>query len=281
MYTTYISEEEEIADVAFSPDGKSIAFATVQQVKVYEVASRRLLFSCEGHKGLVGDIAFSPDGKAIASVSVHDGSARLWEADSGTLIFSISLEHQGRIVAFVERGNTLAVGLHHMAIKLFAADTGQESGELGPGESNGRFFVSSLCASQDGRLLAAAGTDRSVHLWDVSKRSLVLTYDHSDEATAVALSADGKYLASGSADQKVIVRNTTTDRTLRVLLPSHHGGINSLAFSPDGTTLASSGHPFANIWEMRELPQEVVELEDEGSGYATLRFSPDGEEVAL
>src|SRR5262249_20212345 len=81
---------EAKTSVAFSPDGTRIATGEVSVSRdgrkylanVWEISSEKLLFSLEGHGGVISRIAFSPDGKYLATASL-DQSVRLWDTATG------------------------------------------------------------------------------------------------------------------------------------------------------------------------------------------------------
>jgi eukaryotic-like serine/threonine-protein kinase len=64
-------------DVAFSPDGQTLAAAAESSVWLWDVASRSQLAVLRGHEGTIYGIAFSPNGQTLATIG-QDGSARLW-----------------------------------------------------------------------------------------------------------------------------------------------------------------------------------------------------------
>ncbi len=69
---------------------------------------------------------------------------------------------------------------------------------------------------------------------------LLLTYQgHSERATAVAWSPDGKEVVSGSLDKTVQIWSATTGKT-RLVYQGHTDGILAVAWSPDGRSIASS-----------------------------------------
>ncbi len=90
-------------------------------------------------------------------------------------------------------------------------------------------------------MLASAGRDKSIKLWDIGTWTVIRTLlGHGDIVRSVAFAPDAKTLASGSVDRTGNLRQTLTDPQTR---------LESLAFTPDGTILASSsGGPEAFLW---------------------------------
>ena len=62
----------------------------------------------------------------------------------------------------------------------------------------------SLAFSSDGSVLAAGGTDNTIHLWETSTGKLLATLSgHSDYVISVAFGADSKFIASASYDNSI------------------------------------------------------------------------------
>jgi len=69
-----------VQSIAFSPDGKRVASGCLDNtVKIWDVATDRLLLTLKGHSGRILSIAFSPDGKRLISGS-SDHTAIIWDA---------------------------------------------------------------------------------------------------------------------------------------------------------------------------------------------------------
>jgi hypothetical protein len=71
-----------VEDVAFSPDGKTLAMASREgSVQLWDVATGKHLETLKGHSGAVSAVVFSPDGRTLASGS-HDHTVRLWNIET-------------------------------------------------------------------------------------------------------------------------------------------------------------------------------------------------------
>jgi hypothetical protein len=148
--------------------------------------------------------------------------------------------------------------------------------KLGPhvGQVNDVAFVAG------GKLLVAAsglaGRAGEVRVWNVSDGALVRSWTgHTDAIYAVAISPDGKTLATGSYDQKIILWNLADGKRLRGL-EGHNGAVFALAFRPGGKVLASaSADRTVKLWDVetgKRLDTRPESLKEQ----QTIAFSPDG-----
>ena len=77
---TFKWHNRSVYSVAFSPDGKRLATASVDQtVKVWDTTTGQETLTLKGHTGVVASVAFSPDGKRLTSASA-DQTVKLWDA---------------------------------------------------------------------------------------------------------------------------------------------------------------------------------------------------------
>ena len=119
-----------------------------------------------------------------------------------------------------------------------------------------------------------SGSAEGVELWDLETRTGTTT-SLSAGVTAVAVSPDGATLASGSASGQVQLLDLEGDR-VAATLPGHTQAVRSLAFSLDGTVLASGGQDGVRLWDV-EARSSTATLP---GAVTSVALSPDGATLA-
>lgn len=234
-----------VESVAFSADGITVAGASRDMIRIWDVRGRGRAIGSLEHM-YVESVAFSPDGRTLASAG-RDGTVRLWHPRTGGLIRTLT-GHTAQVqsVVFSPDGLTLASGGPQAGavsgavqeIRLWDAGTGDHLATL-TGHLSTLF---SLTFSPDSKILASASNDETVVLWDVRTGLRLDTLGgHTGTVRSVAFSPDGSMLASGSADQTVRLWDPRTALLIDTLT-GHMSGLSSVAFSPDGQTLATGSY---------------------------------------
>ncbi len=100
--------------------------------------------------------------------------------------------------------------------------------------------ITAVAVDPEGKLIASASTDQSVKLWDRVKGELVGSLSHPAVVSCLAFSPDGKTLATGGDEQAVRLWDIAL-RQQRNILDAQKGAVRALAFSPDGSVLVSAG----------------------------------------
>ena len=144
--------------------------------------------------------------------------------------------------------------------------------------------VEDLVFSPSENLLASAGVDQTVILWDVATASQrAVLNGNRGEVWTVDFSPDGRTLASSGKGRLIDLWKVPTadEKTVREseIIGKHSAAVMSLSFSPDGTRIASgSGEEKIQIWDVqkREL-SETITGGEEGDWMDILKYSPKGE----
>jgi WD40 repeat protein/serine/threonine protein kinase len=226
-------------------------------------------------------LAFSRDGRRIAAGNMAEGTAIVWDVQSGRIVHTFRpIQKAGGggafAVAFSPVGQQLAVGWADGTVEV--RDLGTEKATLTGAVPNAGIRDLAFCPN--GERLAVACEDRTIRIWNVvTGQELPPLTGHTGWVYSVAYSPDGRHLASASADGTVRLWNATTGREVRTFR-GHEREVCSVAFSPEGLHLASAGSDKkVKIWDVR-LAQESLPLSRGSFTNTGLVFSPDGQRFA-
>lgn len=256
--------------LAVSPDGKTIARAS-ETIRLWDTASGKQVGEYRGDwdQPAFSFVDFSPDNKWLLS-SGEAGEILLWDRATGKPIRRLKGDGRGTLCA-VFAGKFVASAGTDRAIRLWDATTGQEVRQL----TGHEYPVLALACTPDSKTLISSSANR-ICLWDVASGRLLHQLPGSFWTSPVAVSADGKVLASGGTT--IQLWEVATGRPLSTT-ERHRGPVRALAFAPDGRLLASAGEDGILIWDMasRRLLRRFEALEKFPSALA---FTPDGQQLA-
>jgi WD40 repeat protein len=263
--------------VALSADGKSLVTHSSPQPAIelwcLTDGARTATFALPGPGRLEG-LVFSPDGKRLAAgyTSAQDYRLLVWDFAQRAFQHNIPSDH-GLIfgVSFSSNGNYLA----YAANEGFAVLDGSSFQRLNFARHG---LCSSIRFSPDDRLVAfAEPLFGMIHVWEIAtnREVAVLSLPGS---WIVRFSKDGQTLLS-AAGRAVRIWNQTAARE-KLVVRAHVGEVSSVAFSPDGTLLASAGKDrTVRIWDPA-TGRLVHELTGFRGGLEQIAFSPDGSLLA-
>ncbi len=239
--------------LAFSPTGKYlVSGGWADEVYVWDVESWEQRYSLTVHKNWVVDIAFHPDGKLFVT-SARDGTARLWNVETGEQIAPLPLP------------DTLEDVTQYRGVpeEIERAMNG------GRPQWKRHQHIQSIVFSPCGTLIAGGlgttivgGLTNEIRLWDTATletRMIILPSQGTirPRPWALTFSPCGRYLVSGawwcSGLDKAPIRiwEVATGENIHTL-SGHASDVQDVAFSPDGTLLASGSFDgTVLLWDMK------------------------------
>lgn len=242
---------ESIYSLRVSGDGKRVAVGGSDvNAYVLDAASGKRIGELRANTAAIVDAAFNPAGTRVVTAS-QDGWAGVYPARGTQKLPTVWLHRDPK----VEGGQATTRGLGLNSVDWSA-----------------------------GNLIATAGADGLVGIWDAKDGRLLATYRrHRGGVSSVRFDTSGRFAVTAGEDQTVQIwevrsrgRKVTLSR--RMVLDAHER-IIAAAFSPDGRLVAVAGSEgTTRVWNWRER-RLLAALHKHADFVNTVQFSPDGERL--
>ena len=310
-YTTTVSLPEgaktrigkgTLLDMQYTSDGKYLKVLSSTGRRIYDAETYQELGMQAFPKPIIGErtatditqyVVISPDGTTIARQTENRRLIHLWDVETDTPLHTITgnLNLRDHLLSFSPDGKTLVIG-NGTAAYLWDVERGNLLHTFVDTYSQS-YYGKNYCFSPDGTMLAL-GNPSHIRLWDVERGNLLHTFvKRVNYRHSIAFSPDGKTLATGVTDGNlgdlIHVWDVETGTFLRDLNKRERtdggGAVYSLAFSPDGRTLAGGQiDGKLSLWSVGTgafLRATAAVANSIGSHpILNLAFSSDGETVA-
>jgi WD40 repeat protein len=277
---------DSVRCVAVSQDGTRLATASWDgTVKVWDPLGRTEVLS-HSETCSFRTVAFSPDGVRLAAGSdctlranrQNIGAVNVWDARTGQELWMCQA-HRKEVtnLAYSSDGKHLASSGSDQWLKMWNAASGANVFSL-----DGRTpRLNALAFSLDGQRLASAGSDRKPKIWDTTThRELFALSEHKATIAAMAFDSDVKRLAVASGSVVTLWDLTTRKELFHLSGHRPNSMIKAIAFSADGTRLASAASDWTvKVWDTA-TGAELATLRGHTGVVASVAFSPDGQRIA-
>ena len=216
------------------------------------------------------DAVFDPNMRSILTAS-EDGTARLWDIETGTLLHT--LQHGRKVwkAHFSLDGQWVVTASADKTARLWDTKTGKELHTL---EHEGEVWNARF--SRDGRWVATASMDTTARLWEAQTGKLLQTLEHDDKVGEARFSSDGRWVATASMDTTARLWEAQTGKLLQTL--EHDDKVWDASFSPDGQwVVTASEDGMARLWEAQT--GKLLQTLEHDDKVWDASFSPDGQWV--
>ncbi len=244
-----VFHDEGLESAGLSPDESTLVIGTFDgSVAVIDVATRVERARWQAHPYRTCDIAFSSDGRLLATASV-DNEVKLWEIASGRLLAQV----EGSRSVDLSPDGTLAFRSANMQLGLLPPSDANPSTEQRPQpivytESS---HVGAVAYAPDGGLIAVAGWDHTLSIWDVPSRSLKQRLAGHDHALwCIDWSSDGKLIAAGDVYGRVRIWDAKNG-SLIANISAHSSVVKAIRLADHSRFVVTcSSDATARVWEL-------------------------------
>lgn len=232
-------------DMAFSPDGQTLAISTSLGLWLYEMKTLSPIALWETEQGSVVRVVFSPNGKWIAACNLD--RLRVLDAQNGKYLTEMKPENYIHGMTFSPDNRYLAAAHYHNSstVEVWHAETGRPFAKFSADSENTGLYRP-ISFSPDTRLIAStyilanANDAESIVVWDMeSGEQIACLSAHTRQITTLCFSPCGQFLASGGEDGTVYVWDVKTWQQVREY--TDYGDVYGIipSWTPDGILRAA------------------------------------------
>ena len=226
---------------------------------------------------------FSPDGTRILTAS-GDGTAKLWDAASGNLIFSFDHPEGLTHAAFSPDGARVLTTCWDTTAKLWDTASGKLIASLADPENEQAWYGA---FSPGGARILTVNENNTARLWDAASDKLIASFDlgpfppgeaflESGRPWRLHFSPDGARIVTTSADHSAKLWDAASGK-LRASF-THQDEVFQTEFSPDGARiLTASADKTAKLWDAAS--GKLIASFEHPDGLYHAAFSPDGARI--
>lgn len=239
--------------VALSDDGAFLlSGGQDNSVRLWDLATKRLVQTFRGHDSWVRGVAFGRDGRSLITAS-QDATVRTWSIAGYEELRSIQgrelTGHADAVLAasFSPNQTQVVTASRDRTARTWNAGTGQFEQAFTEGHA---FLASSAIFFDQGRKLVTAAVDNTARIWDVATGTELRHLNRTGRAAALAVSGDGQWIITGGDARQAQHWNAREGKLVRSF-DGHLAEVTAVALAPDGLRLLTGdakGHGY--LWQL-------------------------------
>lgn len=269
--------------VAVSSDGALLLSGSQDNtLRLWNLATGQILQTFRGHDSWIRGVAFGQDGRLLISGS-QDSTIRTWSLAGYEELRSFqgrALEgHADAVLAatFSPDQTQIVTASRDRTARTWDAVTGEVRQTFAEGHA---FLASSAQFFDDGRKLVTAAVDNTARIWDVASGTERQRLDRSGRAAALAVSPDGRWIATGGDAKQVQLWHAETGELASTLV-DHQSEVTAVTFTPDGQRVISGdARGRCRVWNV-ETAQLVGKFDAHTGRITGLACTPDGARLLM
>jgi WD40 repeat protein/predicted Ser/Thr protein kinase len=296
LLLVFKGHRDAVISAVFSPDGTCVLTGSRDQTAIlWDAEAGGEHFRIRGHTGAVQSVVFNPDGKRIITGGT-DSTVKVWDALRGQEVLTLKgHQNDGDCIAFSPDSRRIAASGRNNTVRVWDMATDREVLVINMSSSAANrekrmAGVNGVDFSPDGKRIVGGGEDETARVWDAFTGEELVRLHHGSGVSSVAFSPDGRRILTGfggwvegawGGDRQPGEARMWDAGTGRELfsLKGHTGLLTSVAFSPDGTRIATgSWDHTAKVWDAA-TGRELFTLKGHAKYVWSVAFSPDSRRI--